>query len=121
MKNSRSAKYVPNIQDIVIIDFDPSLGKEIQKRRPALVLSHRGYSNLTGLVVITPITHAEHNQQQAAGMLIPVPNNLGKVNGFFNPLQFYTLDYQKRNLKFIETLDTATFLEVHRTIMNILN
>ncbi|WP_161943354.1 type II toxin-antitoxin system PemK/MazF family toxin, partial [Streptococcus suis] len=31
--------YIPQKQDIIWIDFDPSLGKEIQKRRPALVVS----------------------------------------------------------------------------------
>lgn len=121
MKNSQPSEYVPDIQDIVILNFDPALGQEIQKRRPALVLSHRGYSELTGLVVITPVTHAVHNQLKNNGLLVPVPKRLEKIDGFFNPLQFYTLDYRKRKLKFIETLDTATFLEVHRTIMNVLN
>ena len=31
--------YIPKKGDIVWIDFDPSVGKEIQKRRPGLVVS----------------------------------------------------------------------------------
>ncbi|HFS4778978.1 type II toxin-antitoxin system PemK/MazF family toxin, partial [Enterococcus faecium] len=30
--------YIPKKGDIVWIDFDPSVGKEIQKRRPGLVV-----------------------------------------------------------------------------------
>ncbi|HEM5994394.1 TPA: type II toxin-antitoxin system PemK/MazF family toxin, partial [Streptococcus suis] len=42
--------YIPQKQDIIWIDFDPSLGKEIQKRRPALVVSSHKYSQMTGFV-----------------------------------------------------------------------
>ncbi|EAA0246186.1 type II toxin-antitoxin system PemK/MazF family toxin, partial [Listeria monocytogenes] len=31
-------KYIPKKGDIVWIDFDPAAGKEIQKRRPGLVV-----------------------------------------------------------------------------------
>lgn len=31
-------KYIPEKQDIIWLDFDPSVGREIQKRRPALVV-----------------------------------------------------------------------------------
>ncbi|HEM6031064.1 TPA: type II toxin-antitoxin system PemK/MazF family toxin, partial [Streptococcus suis] len=49
--------YIPQKQDIIWIDFDPSLGKEIQKRRPALVVSSHKYSQMTGFVAVCPITH----------------------------------------------------------------
>lgn len=32
-------EYIPDIGDVVWIDFDPQKGNEIQKRRPALVIS----------------------------------------------------------------------------------
>ncbi|EMF0203398.1 type II toxin-antitoxin system PemK/MazF family toxin [Enterococcus hirae] len=36
-------KYIPKKGDIVWIDFDSSAGKEIQKRRPELVVSRYEY------------------------------------------------------------------------------
>ncbi|EQB4806945.1 type II toxin-antitoxin system PemK/MazF family toxin, partial [Enterococcus faecalis] len=36
---SDEKKYIPKKGDIVWIDFDPSAEKEIQKRRPGLVVS----------------------------------------------------------------------------------
>lgn len=50
--------YLPHKGDIVTIDFNPSSGSEIRKRRPALVISNSRYSALTGLAVVCPITHA---------------------------------------------------------------
>ncbi|MTW31059.1 type II toxin-antitoxin system PemK/MazF family toxin, partial [Streptococcus pneumoniae] len=44
--------YIPEKQDIIWIDFDPSVGREIQKRRPAIVVSRREYSERTGFVAV---------------------------------------------------------------------
>ena len=54
-----NSEYIPQRQDIVWIDFDPSAGKEIQKRRPALVVSNKNYSKHTGFVAVCPITHGQ--------------------------------------------------------------
>ena len=43
--------------EIGYLDFDPSVGHEPAKRRPALVLSVDGYNaHLSSLVVVCPIT-----------------------------------------------------------------
>lgn len=49
-------KYIPNKGDIIWIDFDPSTGKEIQKRRPGLVVSRYDFNRTTRFAVICPIT-----------------------------------------------------------------
>src|SRR5215469_8355798 len=41
--------YVPEAGDIVMMDFDPRIGHQQAKRRPALVLSDRRYSRASGL------------------------------------------------------------------------
>lgn len=53
--------YLPHKGDIVTIDFNPSLGSEIRKRRPALMISNSQYSSLTRLAVVCLITHALSN------------------------------------------------------------
>ena len=42
--------------DIIRINFDPSADQDIQKRRPAFVVSRRLYTKKTGLVIVVPIT-----------------------------------------------------------------
>ncbi|EMC26773.1 transcriptional regulator [Streptococcus mutans ST1] len=54
-----SKNYIPQKQDLVWLDFDPSAGREIQKRRPALVISSQAYARQTGFVAVCPITHGQ--------------------------------------------------------------
>ncbi len=50
------AQYVPDRNDIICLDFDPTKGKEIGKYRPALVLSSKQYNKQTGLLICCPIS-----------------------------------------------------------------
>ncbi|MGC4441267.1 type II toxin-antitoxin system PemK/MazF family toxin, partial [Streptococcus suis] len=54
-----NGNYIPKKQDIVWIDFDPSRGKEIKKRRPAVVVSSDNYNKQTGMIAVCPITHGQ--------------------------------------------------------------
>lgn len=51
-----ASRYVPDRNDIVWLDFEPTRGKEIGKYRPALVLSGKGYNKATGLLICCPIS-----------------------------------------------------------------
>lgn len=113
--------YLPDVQDLVWLDFNPALGHEIKKRRPALVLSHQGYSKLTNLVVVCPITHAANNALQSAGFMIPVPDEIPGVDGYINPLQFQTLDFRRRHIAYITTLDTPTYLNVRKHVLFVID
>lgn len=101
--------YIPEKQDIIWIDFDPSVGREIQKRRPAIVVSRREYSERTGFVAVCPITHGQSRLEEQ-GLLIPVRSN--KVDGSVNPLQLYTFDFRERKAQKITTMDTTSFQKV---------
>lgn len=103
------SNYIPEKQDIVWIDFDPSAGKEIQKRRPAIVVSRREYSERTGFVAVCPITHGQKRLEKQ-GLLVPVLSS--KVDGAVNPLQLYTFDFRARNIQKITTMDTPSFQKV---------
>jgi mRNA interferase MazF len=48
--------YVPDAGDIVFLDFDPQVGREQAKRRPALVLTDTRYNRASGLAVVCPLT-----------------------------------------------------------------
>lgn len=108
-------EYKPKQRDIVIIDFAPSKGYEIRKRRPALVMSKDKYNTSTNLVIVCPITSL--NKERL--FLVPIyseklhtPDNaISKVN----TLQVYSLDYTEhaqRGIKYVDTLDEETFYEI---------
>lgn len=101
--------YIPEKQDIIWLDFDPSVGRKIQKRRPALVVSRREYALQTGFVSVCPITHGQKHLAEK-GLLVPVSSD--KVDGAVNPFQLYTFDFRMRNAQKITRMDTQRFQKV---------
>lgn len=49
--------YVPDVGDIVWLNFTPQSGHEQAGRRPAVVLSPKAYNQKSGLLVCVPITN----------------------------------------------------------------
>ena len=48
--------YVPDVGDLVWLDFDPRAGHEQSSRRPAIVLTTRDYNEAASLAVVCPVT-----------------------------------------------------------------
>lgn len=48
--------YHPDRGDLVLANFYPAAGREIDKRRPAVVLSPRSYNRKTGFCLAVPTT-----------------------------------------------------------------
>ena len=48
--------YIPDKGDIIWLNFEPSAGKEITKRRPAFVISRKAFNEHTGFAIVAPIT-----------------------------------------------------------------
>lgn len=48
--------YVPQQGDLIWMSFDPRVGREQSGDRPALVLSQRDFSAVTGYAMVAPIT-----------------------------------------------------------------
>lgn len=88
MINLNKTSYILKRQDIVWINFKPSVKEKIRGRHPAVVLSTAIYSELTGLVLVCPITHGMNNRLK--DFFISV-GNLKSIEGYINPLQFYIL------------------------------
>ncbi|MBP2622635.1 type II toxin-antitoxin system PemK/MazF family toxin [Streptococcus oricebi] len=108
-----SSKYVPQKQDIIWLDFDPAVGREIQKRRPALVISNDNYNKQTGLIAVCPITRGQIKLRKQ-NLLIDIVSD--KVDGAVNPLQVYTFDYKARKATKITELDDESFIEVMQLV-----
>ncbi len=49
--------FVPDLGDIIWLDFTPQSGHEQAGRRPAVVLSPASYNKRSGLLVCVPITN----------------------------------------------------------------
>ena len=48
--------YHPDRGDLVLMNFQPAAGREIDKRRPAIVLSPLSYNRKSGLCLAVPVS-----------------------------------------------------------------
>jgi len=88
-------KYVPCRGDVIWMDFDPQAGTELQKHRPALVLSPYKYNKLSSLVIVCPIT----SKKKGRAFEVPVPDSY-KLKGVILADQIRSVDWKARNAKF---------------------
>ncbi len=89
--------YMPEQGDIVWLDFDPSLGTEIMKHRPAFVISREAFNRHIGLAIVAPIT----STIRGIKLEIVLSDEL-KTSGSVLVYQLKSLDIFERKMKFIE-------------------
>lgn len=58
---------------IWIVTFDPSVGTEIQKTRPALIISGTLFNNQRTKVTVLPFTSAKPNHSRISAAVVEVP------------------------------------------------
>ncbi|ALS36103.1 growth inhibitor PemK [Enterococcus rotai] len=98
-------------RDIVIIDFEPSKGSEIKKRRPALVMSRDEYNLSSNLIIVCPITSTKSKQPY----FVSINNEVFEKESKVNTKQVYSLDFTEkggRNVQVIGHLQTKEFLNI---------
>lgn len=110
----KARNYIPKKGDIVWIDFDPSTGKEIQKRRPGLVVSRYEFNCTTMFAIICPITSTIKN--------LPTRYSLTKdldTKGQVLISQLKSLDFKERKLKKVENLPLQDMAKIDQIIQYI--
>jgi mRNA interferase MazF len=86
--------YVPDRGDVIWLTFTPQAGREQAGRRPALVLSPKGYNRKTGLAVVCPIT------SQIKGYPFEVALKAGSVEGVVLADHLKNLDWKERKASY---------------------
>lgn len=94
--------YSPDRGDIVWISLDPTLGRELQKRRPALVLTPKAYNLKTSLTLIVPIT----SKVKGYSFEVALPRDL-PIQGVILSDQIRSIDWRSRDAQFITTAPIA--------------
>lgn len=106
MKEYSYKGYTPEQGDIIWLTFDPQEGREIAKRRPALVVSSTPYNKATGFIQICPITSRKRKQPGFFDLTGQI-----KVRGQVNAIQLRSIDFLSthRNVVKIEEILPDTF------------
>lgn len=87
--------------DIVLVDFDPSLGHEQQGRRPALILTKTEFNQLAGVAIVAPIT-TKGRFAKTRGFAVALPEGELKTTGIVRVDQVQTLDLLARRASVLE-------------------
>jgi mRNA interferase MazF len=104
---SGKPSYVPDVGDIVWLTFSPQAGREQAGRRPGLVLSPFDYNDKTSLCLACPITsHAKGYPFEVA-----LPDD-GAIQGVVLADHIRSIDWQARQLEYVETTDEDVLGEV---------
>lgn len=111
--------YNPKQRDIVYIDFDPSKGYEVKKRRPALIMSRNEYNQATNMVIVCPITTTPKERP----FLVPIHSEKlpEKSKSKVNTNQVYSLDYTERanrKIQFVENMEEEQFYQIAQKFMH---
>jgi mRNA interferase MazF len=99
-------KYIPEQGDIVALSFDPQSGHEQKCRRPAIIISNKTFNQYLGLSFACPIT----NTKRDFPFHIKVKSE--NITGFIIAEQMKSIDYNSRNIKFIEKADQKTINQI---------
>jgi len=102
--------YVPEAGHIVMMDFDPQVGREQAKRRPALVLTDQRYNRASGLAVVCPLT----SKRKPYPFALPI--TLDGVEGAVLVDQLKSMDWAGRKAEFLSRADTGLVNKVRQYI-----
>ncbi|MFA7572002.1 MAG: type II toxin-antitoxin system PemK/MazF family toxin [Sulfurimonadaceae bacterium] len=99
-------KYIPQKGDLVILSFDPSSGHEQKGRRPALIISNEIFNKALGLAIACPITNTDRN------FPFHVKLEAKNLKGFIMTEQIKSIDFNAREVKFVEKVDKKILNQV---------
>lgn len=98
--------YIPDRNEIVWLDFEPTKGKEIGKYRPAFILSSKAYNKKSGLLICCPISTS------IRGNLTEVPINALEKPSVIATGIIQTLSWKERKVKYIAHAPESILQEV---------
>ena len=102
--------YVPDTGDIVFMDFDPQVGREQAKRRPALILTDLRYNRASGLAVVCPLT------SKVKPYPFSLPIIVGGVEGAVLVDQLKSMDWSGRQAEFHSKAPVSMMSKVRQYI-----
>ncbi len=103
-------QYIPEAGDVVFMDFDPQVGREQAKRRPALVLTDQRYNRASGLFVVCPVT----SKRKPYPFALPVV--IDQIEGAVLVDQLKSLDWAGRNARFHSKAEPGLLQKVRQYV-----
>ena len=103
------SEYIPDVGDIIWLNFTPQAGHEQAGHRPAVVLTPSAYNHLTGLLVCCPLT------TKIKGYPFEIHIN-GKPQNVALSDQAKSLDWRVRKAEFKGKIAESELTEIRKKI-----
>ena len=100
-------KYIPKQGDVIFLNFNPTKDYEQAGFRPAIVISNNVFNQNTKMVMVCPIISNDK--------YFPTHYNLEDTKNIHGAVlceHIRSIDYESRNVKFVEKLSDNDFLSV---------
>lgn len=101
--------YVPELGDIIWLEFDPQAGHEQAGHRPAVVLTPKSYNQATDLLICCPLTTKIKGYPFEVA-IAGTPKNVALSD------QVKNLDWRARNAKFKGKISDKELAEIKEKI-----
>lgn len=111
--------YVPNVGDIIHLEFDPALGFEMQGKHYGLVVTERAV-NQFGLAMICPISQGKADLYRNKGTLVSLMGVGTDTLGSIHCHALKSLDWRQRRAVFKEKVPDEILIEVLHKLAAIL-
>ncbi|MBN2580854.1 MAG: type II toxin-antitoxin system PemK/MazF family toxin [Pirellulales bacterium] len=104
---------IPRRGEVWLVSLDPTIGHEIQKTRPAVVISDDTYNRLNWVVTVIPVTSRDHAEIDQT-LLEPPEGGLSNRSVTL-PDQIRAID-RRRLVKCLGSLKPETLQHIEKTL-----
>jgi mRNA interferase MazF len=109
--------YHPDRGDLIEINFRPASGREIDKRRPAIVISDAAYNKSAGLCVAVPLS----SDLTPGPFWLPMPAGFLPRPSLILCDYVKSFDYRERSATFIARVPDATVDDIVSTLLDLID
>lgn len=109
--------YHPDRGDLVELNFQPAAGREIDKRRPAIVLSPLSYNRKTGLCLAALLT----TDLTPGPLWLPLPSGYLTRPSLILCDYLKSFDYRERGATFLNRVPNALVEKIVGNLLDLLD
>lgn len=107
----------PDRGDVITLNFQPAAGREIDKRRPAIVLSPMSYNRRTGICVAVPLT----SDLTPGPFWIPMPSGYVDLPSLILCDYVKSFDYRERSATWVTRVPEDLVQEIVSTLLDVID
>ena len=109
--------YHPDRGDLIEVNFRPAAGREIDKRRPAIVLTPLSYNRRTGVCLAVPVS----TDLTAGPLWVPMPPGYLPRPSLILCDYVKSFDYRERSATFLRRLPEEVIDQIISNLLDLLD